>query len=173
MRTLTPTALMMLLMSFAAAPPSCKEVAEKVAEKGMKAAKDTTRGLAEGIEKGRKQGASADDATVVSGPADLKDRGSLSVRAVRPSAADPKQADVELVIENVTDRPLRITNLEVLALDREGFAKRPTGTVHGVTVPAKAKEKLVATFEADAGSLVTARVWGVDHRLPGAASARK
>jgi hypothetical protein len=166
MRSLVVSVVLLVLAAGAAlAVPACKDVAEKVAEKGMKAAKDTTKGLAEGIEKGRKQGQSADDATIVSDAADLKGKGLLSLRQVRASAGDPKHAEIELVFENVTGQPLRITNLDVLALDKEGFAKRPTSTVHGLTVPAKAKEKLVVTFDAEARSLVTARVWGVDHQL--------
>ncbi len=144
----------------------CKEVTETVVEKGVKAAKDTTRGVSEGIEKGRKQGQSADDAVIVSKPDEIQGKGTIAVRALRQHPDNPKHAQIELAFENTSDRPLRFTKLEVLALDGEAFVNRPQTSPSDVTVLPKTKDRLVVTFEADAKTLAKVRVWGVEYALP-------
>ena len=141
----------------------CRKMAERVAEKGVAAVKDTTKGLSEGAEKGRKEGASTDDAVVVTSLADLKGAGSLSVAEVRRA---PVGTEVVLVVDNTGERPLRITRLDVFALDSKGFVKRPVAAPPELTVPAKAKDKLVIAFDTGADKLAKARIWGVDHDLP-------
>ncbi|HEY6561721.1 MAG TPA: hypothetical protein VI072_30840 [Polyangiaceae bacterium] len=148
------------------ASAGCKEVTETVVEKGVKAAKDTTRGVSEGIEKGRKQGQSPDDAVVVSRPEEIKGKGAITVRALRQHPENPKHAQIELAFENTSERPLRFTKLEVLALDAEAFVNRPRTQASDVTVLPKTKDKLVVAFEADAKTLTKVRVWGVEHKLP-------
>ena len=143
----------------------CRKVAESVAEKGMQAAKNTTKGLSEGLDKGRKQGQSADDAIIVTAPAELKGFGSLTISEVRPGRDNSSGTDIELVVENTSDRPLRITSLDMLALDGKGFVKRPVSHPGELTVPPKAKDKLVVSFEGPE-KLAKARIWGVDQDLP-------
>lgn len=157
------------LLALGLAPAGCRRVAEKVAERGAAAMKDTTKGLSEGLEKGRKEGASADDAIIVAGPADLKGVGSLTIGEVR-RARDGAGTEIELIVDNVGDRPLRITRLEIFAQDGKGFVKRPTATPAELTVPARAKDKLVVAFDSGSDKLVKARIWGVDHVLPAPAS---
>ena len=149
----------------------CKEVTEAVVEKGVKAAKDTTKGIADGIDKGRKEGESADGAFVVSTAGDLAGKGSIAVRALRPRVDDPKRAEIELAIENTTDRPLRLSGVEVLALDREGFVKRPDAEARELTVPAHAKDLLVLSFAAEPSTLAKIRIWGADSPLPAPSAA--
>lgn len=148
------------------ASAGCKEVTETVVEKGVKAAKDTTRGVSEGLEKGRKQGQSADDAVVVSRPEEIKGKGAITVRALRQHPENPKHAEIELAFENTSERPLRFTKLEVLALDGEAFVNRPRTHPSDVTVLPKTKDRLVVAFEADAKTLAKVRIWGVEHTLP-------
>ncbi len=148
------------------ASSGCKEVTETVVEKGVKAAKDTSRGISEGVEKGRKQGQSADDAVVVSRPEEIKGKGGITVRALRQHPENPKHAEVELAFENTTDRPLRFTKLDVLALDGESFVTRPQTAPSDVTVLPKTKDRLNVTFEVDAKKLAKLRVWGIEHALP-------
>ena len=149
----------------------CRKMAERVAEKGMKAAKDTTKGLSEGLEKGRKEGQSADDAVVVSTAKDLKGVGSVTIAEVRTAREANLGTEVELVVENTSDRPLRITNLDMLGLDAKGFVKRPIIRPGELTVPAKAKDKMVVAFDGPE-KLTKARIWGVDHDLPAPARAK-
>lgn len=150
----------------------CKEITETFVEKGVKAAKDTTKGIEEGIDKGRKGGESGDGAFIVSRPEELTGKATITLREVRPAPDDPKRSEIEFAIENTTDRPLRVTHLEALALDGEGFAKRPSTPIGELTVPAKSKEKLVIGFGAEASSLAKARLWGVDYELGGARAAK-
>ena len=161
----TATIACLTLMALGAASAGCRKMAESVAEKGAEAVKNTTKGLSEGLEKGRKQGASTDDAVVVTSLADLKGVGSLTVAEVR-RAREGGGTEIELVVDNTGDRPLRITRLDIIALDGKGFVKRPAASPPELTVPPKAKDKLVVAFEAGDGSLAKARIWGVDHELP-------
>ncbi len=160
------TAIWSLLLASLCTALGCKEVTEKVIEKGVQAAKDTTTGVESGIEKGRKSGESTDGAAIVSTPQDLVGKGSVTVHAVHPAATDPKQAEVDLALENTTDKPLRITKLEVLALDKEGFVKRPVLEPTELTVPPKAKDKLTITFPAEAATLANVRIWNQDSDVP-------
>jgi hypothetical protein len=144
----------------------CKEVTEKVVGKGVQVAKDATKGVSEGIEKGRKEGESSDGAVIVSKPEEVAGKGGITVRALRVHSEQPKQAEVELAFENSGERPLRFTGLDALALDRENFVKRPVSLSSELTVPPKAKERLVVVFDAEAASLAKIRVWGTDYPLP-------
>jgi hypothetical protein len=141
----------------------CRKMAERAAEKGVEAVKNTTKGLSDGVEKGRKEGASTDDAVVVTSLADLKGAGALTVAEVRRAGVG---TEVVLVVDNIGARPLRITRLDIFALDSKGFVKRPVATPPEITVPAKAKDRLVVAFEAGQDKLVKARIWGIDHDLP-------
>jgi hypothetical protein len=140
----------------------CKEVTEKVVEKGVQVAKDTSKGVEDGLDKGRKSGESTDDAVIVSSPTDLVGKGSILVHAVHPAASDAKVAEVDLALENTGERPLRITRLEVLALDKDGFVKRPNSDPAETTVPPKAKEKLTISFPVEAKTLAKVRIWNKD-----------
>jgi hypothetical protein len=157
----------LLAAAVATVPAGCRKMAERIAEKGVKAAKETSKGLSEGADKGRKEGQSVDDAVIVSSLQDLKGVGSLSISDVRQKR-ETATTEIELVVDNTGDRPLRITRLVIIALDAKGFVKRPTTVPGEVTVPAKAKDKLVVAFESGPDKLVKARIWGVDHLLPGA-----
>lgn len=141
----------------------CKDVAEKVTEKSISAVKETTKGIAEGVEQGRKSGESLDGATLVSSMAELADKGSVSVYAVAPTEGG---TEVTLAVENTTDKPLRLTKLEFLALDVEGFTKKPGTAPSEFTVAAKAKDKLVLTLAEKPEKLAKIRVWASDFELP-------
>jgi hypothetical protein len=155
------------VLCFALLPQSlsCKEVTEKVVETGVKAAKDTTKGIEEGIEQGRKSGSSVDDAVIVANAADLDGKGSIGVHTLRARGGG-EQAEVELVVENTTDAPLRVTKLEVVVLDDKGFATRPTSPPFELTVVAKAKDKLPITFATKPESIKKVRIWAKDYDAP-------
>jgi len=148
----------------------CKRITETVVEKGVKAAKETSKGVADGIDKGRKGGESVDDAFIVSKADELNGKGTISVYALRPRAENAKQAEVELALENTTDRPIRFTDIETLALDKENFVVRPESPPRELTVPPKAKDRLVVVFNGEAAKLTKVRLWGVDYPLPAVAA---
>ena len=85
---------------------------------------------------------------------------------MRPSAANVKHCEVEIIFDNTTERPLRVTKLEVIALDRESFVVRRTSGVPEVTVEPRAKERLWIELPAAADQLDKVRIWGVAHALP-------
>jgi hypothetical protein len=160
----------LVLVLIAGAPflsaAGCKKVTETVVAKGVQAAKQTVKGIEEGVDKGRKGGESLDDAIIVSRSEDLKGNGNLAIRAVREKTETG--VEIEIVVENITARPLRVTNLEVLGLDKDGFARRPLASVPELTVPPKAKDRLIVRFQAGPPPLRKVRIWGTDHDVPGA-----
>lgn len=97
--------------------------------------------------------------------ADLKGAGSLSVAEVRRAGVG---TEVVLVVDNTGARPLRIARLDIVALDSKGFVKQPVASPPEITVPGKAKDRLVVAFDSAGDKLVKARIWGVDHDLPAA-----
>jgi hypothetical protein len=145
---------------------ACKQVTETVVEKGVKAAKDTTKGIEEGIEEGRKSGSSVDDAVVIAGAKELEGKGAISIRGIREQSGNPEASEVEIVVENSTDSPLRITKLEVVALDKEDFVVRPTTPPSELTVLAKAKDRFVVPVPLAPAKISKVRIWGVDHAAP-------
>lgn len=140
----------------------CKQTAEVVAEKGVKAAKETAKGLEDGIDKGRKSGESADGALIVSSKEELSGKGAVSVHSVSSGGDASKRTTVTLAVENTTDKPLRLTKLEFSVLDKEGFAKKVEGAPAEVTVLAHAKEKIDLTVSEKPESLSKVRYWGAD-----------
>jgi uncharacterized protein YcfL len=144
----------------------CKSATETVVEQTVKVAKDTSKGIEDGIQKGRKEGQSADDAAIVTNYDELRGKGAITLYAVRPGET-PARAIVDFAVDNQSDRPLRVSKLEVLALDAEGFVKRPLSPVAEVTVPPKAKEKVSVTFDAKPNALKKVRVWGIEYDVIG------
>lgn len=145
----------------------CREASEKVVEKSVQAAKETAKGIEEGVEKGRKAGESADGALLVANMPELQGKGSIAVLGKRSLGEAGTGAEVDVALENATDRPLRFLNIEVLGLDKEGFVVRPAAAGRTeVTVPAKAKEKLTVRFEAAADKLAKVRIWQTDLDVP-------
>jgi hypothetical protein len=149
------------LAAFALTLAGCKDAASTVVEKSVGAAKEVTKGIEEGADKGRKSGESLDGATIISAEPELAGKGSFALYAVSGSDA-ATDTEITLAFENTTDKPLRITKLQIVTLDKEGFVKSPTGLVGEVTVPARAKNKLSFHVAEKADKLAKVRVWGKD-----------
>lgn len=141
----------------------CKEITSTIVGGTVSAGKEVTAGIVEGVEEGRKEGQSVDGAVVVTNAAELAAHGGLSIRAVEPAEGG---ARVVVAVENTGDAPLRVSGLEVLALDPEGFVIRPSKPVDSVTVPPHAKDQVVAEFGAPPDRVRTVRVWGQDLTPP-------
>lgn len=148
----------------------CKQAAETITEKSISAAKETTKGISEGIDKGRKSGESLDGAEIVSSNAELEKRGSFSVFSVRGSDASDA-TEISLAFENTSDKPIRISNLEVAAFDRDGFVKKPTSGHSEITIPARGKDVVTFSVRERADRIAKVRVWNKDVDVP--ATARK
>jgi hypothetical protein len=166
MKSATVTVVLLALQSSV----GCKDAASTVVEKSVAAAKETTKGIEDGVEKGRKNGESLDGAVVVSTAAELAGKGSIAVYAVKNSQLGP-ESSVTLAVENTLDKPLRITKLQVFALDKEGFIHKPTSLMTDVTIAPRAKDKVVFQVGEKAEKLAKIRLWDKDIEID--ANARK
>lgn len=149
------------LVTLALASAGCKEAASTLIEQGVAAAKDTTKGIQEGVDKGRVSGESLDGANVVATATELAGKGAVSVFSVHGSDGSA-DTEITLAFENTTDKPLRVTKLEFVALDKDGFAKKPADAASELTVPPKAKDKLSFSVPEKADNLAKVRVWDKD-----------
>lgn len=135
-----------------------------VVGKTVETTKGVTKGVVDGVEDGRKAGESVDGAFIVTTLEELQAHGSVSVYAVRSNGSG---SDVVLTLENTAEQPLRVSAIEVLALDAEGFVKHPArGSSLTLTVPARAKDQLTVAFDVPAENVRTVRVWGADLPVP-------
>ncbi|MEM1031748.1 MAG: hypothetical protein AAGN82_15460 [Myxococcota bacterium] len=141
----------------------CKDVAEGMAKKTVEATKETVKGLEDGIDEGRKSGSSSDDAMVVTKWDELKTASSVVVVS-RITGANG-QATIEFVVDNKGERPVRVADVEVVALDDEGFAKKAE-RIADMTVEPRAKGRLSATVAMAPTKVKTVRLWGTDIDVP-------
>ena len=138
---------------------NAKSATAAVVGKGIEVSKGTVTGIAAGIEEGRKQGESADGALIVSNGDELKANGGVSFGDV---AANGEESDITLLVENTSDKPMRLTKLAVVVLDTDGIAidNRPAHVE--MTVPAKAKARLLIHAKVASEKVGTVRLYGVD-----------
>ena len=94
---------------------------------------------------------------------ELHASGGVSVFSVKDISGG---ADVTVAVENTGDRPMRVTGLEVMALDQNGFVLRPLKQPNEVTVPPHAKEQVVVTMPGTAAQIKKVRFWGEDMDVP-------
>jgi hypothetical protein len=137
-----------------------KEATSTVIGKAVELGKGTASGIAEGVEEGRKEAPSADGAAVVTKWADLAAHGDITVIG---KAANNGSAVVDLAIENKGDAPIRLSGVEILGFDADGFTLTPTTPAIDQTVPAKAKVKAQVAFATEPTKVAKIRVW--DHEI--------
>ena len=127
--------------------------------------KEVTTGVAEGIAEGRKSGASIDGALLVSTMDEVNANGGLAVVSVE--AVEGGGSRVTLAVENKGEQPMRVMNLELSALDTDGFVQRPRSSVSGeLTVPPRAKERIIIELDIPAEKVGVLRAWTTDLPLP-------
>jgi len=157
-----------------------KENAKDAAEEATRFLKVAGDGIAEGIEKSRKETPSADGAAVVSTHEELARYAGLSVLAVR-AGSDPKTAAVELAVHNRHTAPLRLIGLEktgaVVLVDTDGFStpldKRDClELLGGITILPSAKQKLTLRFGAPASKAAAVMIFGNRYPVPRGAASR-
>ena len=156
MQTRSLLALLLLLSG-------CQEITAFVVGGTVSTGKEVTKGVVDGIEEGRKSGEPIDGALIVTSAADLAAVGAVTVNGVEATA---EGSTVALAFENRGDKPLRVSGVEVLALDAEGFVQRPSTPAGELTVPARAKDRLVVSFGIPPEKVATVRVWGQDLLVP-------
>ena len=169
MRRLTLALVPMSLSLLACSGDFFKSCTSKVVGTTVETTKEVTTGVAEGIAEGRKSGTSLDGAVLVSSLAELSAVGGLGVVAIE--TVDEANARVVLAVENKGDAPLRVIGLKVSAIDKQGFAQRPTTEPSSeITVPPRAKERVTFDLGIPAANVASVRVWDTDLPMPAPAT---
>ena len=138
-----------------------------VVGKTVESTKGVARGVSEGVEDGRKAGESVDSAVIVTDAAELTEHGGVVVYAVNESGGG---AEVVLAFENKAEVPMRISGLEVMGMDDEGFALKPAAAASGsLTIPLKSRSKISYQFSVAPAKIKQVRVWDLSLSTPGAA----
>jgi len=152
-----------LVLALACSGENVKKATSTVVGKTVESTKGVASGVTEGIEEGRKAGSSVDGAMVVSTIEELNASGGVSVYAV---VSVEGGSEVVVAFENKADTPMRITGLEVMALDSEGFVKRTSTPAGELTIPSKAKDRASFRFDLPAEDVGGVRVWGQEMTVP-------
>ena len=141
----------------------CKDATSTVVEGTVKGSKQVVTGIAEGVKEGRKAGESVDGAKIITSMEELEASGTLSVHSVL--GADGNTA-VTLAAENTTNAPMRLADMKVSALDKEGFALKLMTGVFETTVQPNAKERIEFTVSGPPEGLGAVRAWGHELEIP-------
>ncbi len=160
MRTSQKTALLLgTVMTLSIGVMGCRSVARTCSGCCVSGYKDTVAGVEEGWVGGRERGASLDGAIVVFSFEDFAEYADLQVEKVAVSTHGSFGTEVTLVIDNVAEEPLRMADVELVALDAERFALDTDPKRTETTVPPKAKQRLKFRVKAAPKDIGTIRVW--------------
>lgn len=151
--------VLVLVQALGCSGETAKDATGLVVGKAVELSKGATSGIVEGIEQGRKGAPSVDGAIVVTSWDDLVAHGAISVLSKQAPAGVPGETTVELAIENKGEEPMRLSGVEVLGLDRDGFALKPTSGLLDQTVPPKAKVKAAVQLPAEPVKVAKLRIW--------------
>ena len=77
-----------------------------------------------------------------------------------------RASTVELALENTGDAPLRLSGVEILGFDSEGFTLKTTSSPIDQTVPAKAKVKATVQLASEPEKVAKIRIWTQDLAVP-------
>ena len=112
--------------------------------------KDVLKGVKEGIDTGRKDGTSIDDAFIIYDREQFEEKVKAEVLSV---TKDEEGYKVTVGLKNKTDQLLRITNLNeqksLQLLDTDGFSVFASYPVRDISIPKKSAVKSIFRFPAD------------------------
>lgn len=152
-----------------------RDVTAGVVGTTVEVSKETVNGVRDGIEQGRKDARSADDAIVLTEPATIATATRIHVHEVK---AHGDGTEVVLAIANITSVPVHLTGLAqdggALLIDTEGFATALDTSLtlpRTIAVPPNAKVKASMTFDGVPSQAAAVRVWGQDLSTAGALDA--
>lgn len=160
----SPTlALVALAAAAGCSSENAKEATTAVVGTAVEVSKGAATGIAKGIVEGRKKGESADGAFLVTKWDDLKDQGVISVFE---STKVGDVITVTLAVENKSDKPMRVANMQTLGIDGAGFVVKSNPVKSAsLTVPPKSKVRHSVTFNAKKDGLSGVRVLGHDLKV--------
>lgn len=128
--------------------------------------KDVLKGVKEGIDTGRKEGTSIDDASIIYDREQLQKNVEVKILSVIKDGGEYK---VTVALKNKTDKLIRITNLNeqetLQLLDTDGFSVFSLYSVRDINIPKKAAVKSIFVFPAD-GAPKTLKIFEIEMEIP-------
>ena len=137
-------------MSYAEEQSNVTKAVSSVVSGVVSTGKDVLKGVKEGIDTGRKDGTSIDDAFIIYDREQFEEKVKAEVLSV---TKDEEGYKVTVGLKNKTDQLLRITNLNeqksLQLLDTDGFSVFASYPVRDISIPKKSAVKSIFIFPAD------------------------
>ena len=128
--------------------------------------KDVLKGVKEGIDTGRKEGTSIDDASIIYDREQLQKNVEVKILSVIKDGGEYK---VTVALKNKTDKLIRITNLNeqetLQLLDTDGFSVFSLYSVRDINIPKKSAVKNTFVFPAD-GTPKILKIFEIEMEIP-------
>ena len=142
--------LLVSMVSYAEEQSNVTKAVSSVVSGVVSTGKDVLKGVKEGIDTGRKDGTSIDDAFIIYDREQFEEKVKAEVLSV---TKDEEGYKVTVGLKNKTDQLLRITNLNeqksLQLLDTDGFSVFASYPVRDISIPKKSAVKSVFIFPAD------------------------
>ena len=142
--------LLVGIVSYAEEQSNVTKAVSSVVSGVVSTGKDVLKGVKEGIDTGRKDGTSIDDAFIIYDREQFEEKVKAEVLSV---TKDEEGYKVTVGLKNKTDQLLRITNLNeqksLQLLDTDGFSVFASYPVRDISIPKKSAVKSIFIFPVD------------------------
>lgn len=142
--------LLISMVSYAEEQSNVTKAVSSVVSGVVSTGKDVLKGVKEGVDTGRKDGTSIDDAFIIYDREQFEKNIKVSVLSVTENETGYK---VVIGLKNETDKMIRLTNLHekksLQLLDSDGFAVFALGPFEDISIPKKSAVKSTFSFPAD------------------------
>lgn len=142
--------LLTCIVSYSEEKSTVTEAVSSVVSGAVSTGKNILKGVKDGVDIGRKEGGSLDEAVIVYDKESFEKSIKASVLAVTEDEAGYK---VTVGLRNETDKMIRLTNLHeqksLQLLDTDGFAVFSSGPFGDINIPGKVAVKNTFRFPAD------------------------
>ena len=142
--------LLVSIVSYAEEQSNVTKAVSSVVSGVGSTGKNVLKGVKEGIDTGRKDGTSIDDAFIIYDKEQFEEKVKAEVLSV---TKDEEGYKVTVGLKNKTDQLLRITNLNeqksLQLLDTDGFSVFASYPVRDISIPKKSAVKSIFIFPAD------------------------
>ena len=142
--------LLVGVVSYAEEKSNITKAVSSVVSEVVSTGKDVLKGVKEGIDTGRKDGTSIDDAFIIYDREQFEEKVKAEVLSV---TKDEEGYKVTVGLKNKTDQLLRITNLNeqksLQLLDTDGFSVFASYPVRDISIPKKSAVKSIFIFPVD------------------------
>ena len=142
--------LLVGIVSYAEEQSNVTKAVSSVVSGVVSTGKDALKGVKEGIDTGRKDGTSIDDAFIIYDREQFEEKVKAEVLSV---TKDEEGYKVTVGLKNETDQLIRLTNLNeqksLQLLDTDGFSVFASYPVRDISIPKKSAVKSIFIFPAD------------------------